>query len=432
MPTLVKASVKGKKKSAADYERELEEKKSSYQRDGVDLSDLEAAFKKNKNAASFLSRNRADHPAYDEKKRQQESSKELAAKHKSLLVIERNIRKRRSEEQQAAANELNDEPAPEPAPVGSTESTARVFLILYQLFCVLAKVSPSENAVESLDAQEIDALDNAISAHLHQRFQQSSRLEHLLPALKKLEELGVINLAEEDGNVQVQCVNNALVQFSLIDAAIRGGARRTKNELFHQICDASESQAREFLTRARELELLAATRVKRDWELDCGPCFDEFGNFAMPLFDWIIKWRILDRFNEQEDDSVLLSHVVDDMYSRNKANFGHVLRIFRSLSILDIDQNGVSRGPAMSIDNEKWLSGDDQQPQQHTQSRSRSATAPANASASQRTAQRTASQPNGRQPPTTRQQTTQSSQSLPDQRRQCEFAQPTCISFVPH
>ncbi len=416
-------------KTIATLEAELVELKSSYHRDGVDFNEIQQAFNDLTRAKAYLKKISydANDAKYEEKKWIVDSQeiKDLAAKWNVLRNKEQYIKtkRRQQQEQRGDENRQSDDSnnSDKPAPVGSVESTARVFLILYQLFCVLAKVSPSENAVESLDAQEIDALDSAVSAGLHQKFQQSSRLDHLLPALKKLEELGVINLVEDDGNIQIQCLNNALVLFSLIDAEIRGGARMTRNELFCEICDESENRARVFLTIARDLEFLTATKVKRDWELDCGPSFEELGDFAMPLYDQLIKWRVMNSFNEQEDDPVLLSHIVNDMYRKNRENFVPVLRIFRSLDILDIDQNGISRGPAMSIDNEKWLKGDDQRPQQRTQS-----STPVNTSATQQTT----SQSNMRQPATTRQQT-ESAQSLPGQRRQCEFpVELVCASFI--
>ena len=96
-----------KKKTAADYERDLEQKKASYLSEGFDLSALEEAYKNHDNAARFLKRNSADHPGYDGERRELELSKELKAKHGSLLVIERDIRKRRAEELQAAVTNTN-------------------------------------------------------------------------------------------------------------------------------------------------------------------------------------------------------------------------------------------------------------------------------------------------------------------------------------
>ena len=124
-------------------------------------------------------------------------------------------------------------------PVGSVKSTSIVLLTLYKLCFEAAKVCSNG----SLDVQEIESLDARIAARLQQKFQESSRRDHLLPALRKLHELCIIEeLAEEDdGTVSFECVNQPFFLFFRFNATLSNGARFTRDELLQKdMCQIRE------------------------------------------------------------------------------------------------------------------------------------------------------------------------------------------------
>ena len=257
-----------------------------------------------------------------------------------------------------------------------------MLLILYKTFAQVANISPDYGTEHLLDADKLNSLHDDVSAQLEQKFRQSSRNDHLYPALKKLEEVNIIDLREkDDNNFQVRCRTwiPPFVHFMTIDVILQDGTpnqpeltQPTIAEVLREICGDTEWRTKRFLTRARELKFFTASQINRDWELERGQRYDELRDFAMPVFDWMIKWLFQINFREQEDDPVLLSWVIGDVCDMYKKTLKRTLGVFCTLSIFNVDYNGrIDRGPAMCIDIEKWLNGDDQRPPQHEPSRQR-------------------------------------------------------------
>ncbi len=97
----------------------------------------------------------------------------------------------------------------------------------------MANISFSEDQEGFLDAQEFENLDAMASTRLKKTFQQSSRQDHLLPTLQKLHRLRMLKPIKEDGvNIQVKCLNKALVLFIRIKAMAFNGDWWTRDELF--------------------------------------------------------------------------------------------------------------------------------------------------------------------------------------------------------
>ena len=370
-------------KSAAEYREDLIALKESYCRAGINLDDIEDAFLAWKNALRFLERHKDEnHPREAEYRAVVESSKDLAKKHKKILKIEEKIRTRTRLEDQRSVEDDNvrgedDEGGGDndgesmDVEVDDGDSiqdkaTTATFLILYEAF---VKVIVENNGMRLNEYAELSRRD--VIEEFYQAFKENDVLDLLLPALKKLEEIGVLSISS-DYLVRAQC--HFLRLFHYIKNALRNISRETTwDDIYGFVCKEKEKEMCHFVNACVEIGGLVETRLDDgDKKYVRGPRYDNVRRGRLTYWEhWLVETiEFLFNYNMQHNGTAeaLLSDIILDLAETDDECFTDLLPILSSLDLCiivgDVERNFggdvvtetiVDSGPALSWGYKHWL-----------------------------------------------------------------------------
>ena len=252
------------RRSAAIVQSDLDELNAGYEREGINLPDLQRDYNYRKSALEYLSRHEGENDHGVEQNRAlAQSLEESAAKYQKIKDLNKELKRKLKEENTAAFY---------------------VFVIIFAVF----QAYWSE-PVLSFDEHQFSTLTEEAKNIIAEKFDQATRSKRgLLPfALIRLHELGALIL---DGNGSILSIEwYYWWQFNYI------ADHPDEDKDFHTalILDKSEDVIQTLLEKARQFGALSAHRVGYGdgWEYEYGTLFREFSEEEPKTLEEYRQWE---------------------------------------------------------------------------------------------------------------------------------------------